>query len=239
MDNGWDRSADAWLALLGQEGDFSRVHVLDAPMMARVVLTGAQSALDVGCGEGRFCRMLAATVPEVIGLDPTRKLLDAARAEGGATYVTGTAEALPFADARFDLVVNYLTLIDIADARRGLREMVRVLRPGGHLLIANLNAWKTGSLTKSENWQRDGDGAATMTVDRYLEEHVHWGEWAGMRIQNWHRPLSFYMTALLDLGLKLTHFDEPRANGGALNEAYNCAPFLMMMEWKKPGERSG
>ena len=200
MDNGWDRSADAWLALLGQEGDFSRAHVLDAPMMARATATGAQSALDVGCGEGRFCRMLAGTVPDVTGLDPTQKLLDAARAAGGATYVNGTAEALPFPDARFDLVVSYLTLIDIADAGQGLREMVRVLRPGGHLLIANLNAWKTGSLAKSESWQRDADGAATMTVDRYLEEHAHWGEWAGMRIQNWHRPLSFYMTALLDLG---------------------------------------
>ena len=52
---------------------------------------------------------------------------------------------MPFPGASFDLVVSYLTLIDIADFRLALQEMVRVLQPGGTLLIANLNSFVTAT----------------------------------------------------------------------------------------------
>lgn len=58
MSDGWDESAQAWIASLGDEGDFGRRHVLDGPMTARVAALGPATALDVGCGEGRFCRIL-------------------------------------------------------------------------------------------------------------------------------------------------------------------------------------
>lgn len=231
-DDGWTRSADAWLALLGREGDFSRAQVLDAPMLDRV--GGARRALDVGCGEGRFCRMMAARVPKVTGLDPTRALLDAARDRGGADFVEGRADNMPFGDGDFDLVVSYLSLIDIPDARAGLSEMVRVLCPGGRLLIANLQGWLTASQTKADGWTRDEDGAASMVIDRYFEAHAFRGAWRGMSILNWHRPLSWYMRELLGFGLELVHFDEPRAEGGPEADRYNRAPYLLMMEWRKP-----
>jgi len=132
---GWDQSAEAWLTVMGSTGDFSRFGVLDAPMLKRVVSSGAQTVLDVGCGEGRFCRIMSEHVPLVTGLDPTRKLLDQARLLGGATYVEGHAEALPFDDGSFHCVVSYLSLIDIADAKRALSEMSRVLKPGGRLMV--------------------------------------------------------------------------------------------------------
>lgn len=236
MDEGWNRSAGAWLALMGRDGDFSRTHVLDAPMLART--RGATRALDVGCGEGRFCRMMAAQVPEVSGLDPTRALLDVARERGAAEFVEGRAEDMPFDDGAFDLVVSYLTLIDIPDARAGLSEMVRVLCPGGRLLIANLQGWLTVAQTKADGWSRDDEGAASMVVDRYFEEHAFRGAWKGMSILNWHRPLAWYMQTLLGLGLELVHFDEPKAEGGAEAERYNRAPYLLMMEWRKPAARA-
>jgi len=43
----------------------------------------------VGCGEGRFCRMMAEFVPQVTGLDPTARLLQEARQQGGAKYIEG------------------------------------------------------------------------------------------------------------------------------------------------------
>ena len=60
MSNGWEASADAWVASQGDEGDFGRRWVMDAPMLERVRRRLWRRALDVGCGEGRFCRMLKA-----------------------------------------------------------------------------------------------------------------------------------------------------------------------------------
>ena len=73
MQSDWEASAEAWIESLGAGGDFSRVAVLDRPMMAAVRQSGAQRALDVGCGEGRFCQMMAEAVPEVVGIDPTAR----------------------------------------------------------------------------------------------------------------------------------------------------------------------
>jgi SAM-dependent methyltransferase len=58
MDNGWQSSADAWVADMGESGDFGRRYVLDPVMLPRAVAGSPRNALDVGCGEGRFCRML-------------------------------------------------------------------------------------------------------------------------------------------------------------------------------------
>jgi len=142
MSDGWDQSSGAWIRSMGDRGDFARAHVLDPVMLERATTRNLKSALDVGCGEGRFCRLLRANHVPVVGIDPTEALLARARLlDPTGHYQSARAENLPFAGASFDLVVSYLTLIDIPDFRSGLREMVRVLRPGGTLLIANINGF--------------------------------------------------------------------------------------------------
>jgi ubiquinone/menaquinone biosynthesis C-methylase UbiE len=58
-------------------------------------------------------------------------------ADGGARFVQGAAEALPFGDASFDLVVSSMSFHHWADQRVGLREVRRVLAPGGLLGLAD------------------------------------------------------------------------------------------------------
>ncbi|MGV8839005.1 MAG: class I SAM-dependent methyltransferase [Bauldia sp.] len=234
MDNGWDASAPDWIAHLGEEGDFGRRYVLDQPMLARVRGRGFRNALDVGCGEGRFCRMLAAEGIAATGIDPTSALLAAAQAhDPRGDYREGVAETLAFPDGAFDLVVSYLTLIDIDGVRAAIPEMARVLRPGGALLIANLTNFNTSSLP--EGWRMDPDGNEVFVVDRYFDERSEWTAWRGIRIRNWHRPLSVYMSLLVDAGLVLRHFAEPEPTiGGPRAERYRRAPWFMMMEWTKP-----
>ena len=128
MNDGWDRSAGAWIAAIGEQGDWGRKHVLDPIMLQRASARRFKRALDVGCGEGRFCRMLQARGIPAVGIDPTEALLAEARKRGPkGEYHCARAESLPFPGASFDLVVSYLTLIDIADFRTALKEMVRVL----------------------------------------------------------------------------------------------------------------
>ena len=240
MTDGWNESAAAWLSEIGGngEGDWSRVAVLDAPMLARVDAGGFKRALDVGCGEGRFSRMLQARGVETIGIEPTRALREAAeQRDPNGTYVDAVAEKLPFKDASFDLVVSYLTLIDIPDYRTALREMTRVLNPGGSLLIANINSFITAGNPDPLGWQRKEDGTPFhFAFDGYLEERADWVAWREMRILNWHRPLSDYMKALLGNGLMLTHFDEPPAveDPFGRSDRYRRAPWFHVMEWRKP-----
>jgi SAM-dependent methyltransferase len=239
MSNGWDNSALAWIESMGEQGDrgdWGRQHVLDPVMMARVAKGGFRKALDVGCGEGRFCRMLRGAGVKAIGIDPTAQLLEmAGQRDPTGDYRLGCAEQLDFADASFDLVVSYITLVDIPDFRAAIREMARVLRPGGSLLVANLTSFT--SACADQGWVKKGDEQHLhYPVDRYLDEHSLWLEFSGIRIENFHRPLSAYMSAFLENGLALRYFAEPDAVSGAgvYRERHHRVPWFVVMEWQRP-----
>ena len=234
-ENGWASSAPAWIRSMGEDGDFSRQYVLDEPMLARVRLMQAKTALDVGCGEGRFCRMLADLGIATVGVDPVEAMIQEAHVRhSGGTYHVGFAESLPCEDDAFDLVVAYLSLIDIDDLDAAVAQMTRVLKPGGRLLIANLSSFATSSASFGKRYCRD-TGEELRPLGQYLKEGKMWFEWDGIRIQNWHRPLSVYMQAFLSKGLTLRHFDEPSPKSGPAErrEAYERMPYLMIMEWEK------
>lgn len=235
-DNGWADSAQAWIADMGEHGDYGRRHVLDPVVRERLSGRGFRQALDVGCGEGRLCRMLSGFGVETVGLDPTLALLDQARRlHSDGLYVEGVAERLPFEDGGFDLVVSCLSLIDIPDFEAAIAEMARVLAPGGTLFVANLTSFSTARVEAPlvERWV----GGSGVRIDRYLEQRSSWEAWRGIRIVNWHRPLSAYMSAFLGAGLRLTHFDEPAPVGGdpAKAERYRGVPWYVVMEWEKAG----
>ncbi len=236
--SGWDESAEAWIAAQGETGDWARRFVLDPAMLQRIAGRGFANALDVGCGEGRFCRLMRRHGIDATGLDPTARLVEVARQrDPEGRYQLGRAEAIAFPDASFDLVVSYLALIDIPDFRAAIAESARVLKPGGTLLIANMTSFVSAG--PADGWVRDADGRRLFfPVDRYLGEWSLRVAWAGIDIENWHRPLSAYMTALLDAGLTLLFFDEPAPTGGDAERAefYRRVPWFLVMEWQKPGE---
>jgi len=237
MDNGWDASANAWIADMGEHGDFGRRYVLDPIMLPRALKLSPRKALDVGCGEGRFCRMLRRHGIEVTGIDPTPALIAAARArDKSGAYSRAAAERLPFGNEAFDLVVSYLSLIDIPDIQAAIPEMARVLRPGGSLLIANLNSFNTACVDMG--WVKDNNGQRLYyPIDNYLEERKMWIEYRGIRIINHHRPLSTYLRTLVNAGLNLTFFDEPTPSPNApaaKARSYGRVPWFLVMEWVKP-----
>src|SRR5262245_7110845 len=99
MLNGWAESANAWIVEQGEAGDYGRRYVLDKPMLDRIPGRGFRTALDVGCGEGRFCRMLADVGVQAVGVDPTENLLlQARRLHPDGDYRNERAEELHFDD---------------------------------------------------------------------------------------------------------------------------------------------
>ncbi len=114
----------------------------------RLETQGAKSILDVGCGAGFTSNALAASGFQVTGVDLSLSSLEAARrhdSSGRATYVHADANHLPFPDAHFDAVCSLDFLEHVEDPARAIREIARVLKPGGlfffHTFNRNWMSW--------------------------------------------------------------------------------------------------
>jgi ubiquinone/menaquinone biosynthesis C-methylase UbiE len=103
----------------------------------RARLQDAGCVLDVGCGTGAITAELARrTRGQVIGVDIDPAMLAFARQhDSGARYEQGDALDLPYPDHHFDIVACHFLLLWLDDPRRGVHEMARVTRSGGHVLI--------------------------------------------------------------------------------------------------------
>lgn len=97
-------------------------------------------ALDVGAGVGGFVAALGELCDQVIALDPEASGLAACRARGARSALCGSGDALPFEERSFDLVCLFDVLEHAADDGAVLREVARVLRPGG-LCFLSVPAW--------------------------------------------------------------------------------------------------
>lgn len=118
-------------------------------LAARFELGGVRSALDVGAGVGHWGTLLLpllAPDATIIGIERDSRWITRAQERATALgiedrcrYVEGVAESLPYDDETFDLVTCQTVLIHVADVSMVIGEMVRVLRPGGLLLVAEPN----------------------------------------------------------------------------------------------------
>jgi len=117
---------------------FSFPRRLDVRMIRPWLRTSAGCMmLDVGCGDGYWTARLARLCgARACGIEVDASAVAAARREHPEhAWRVGRAEDLPFPDGAFDLVVSLSVIQFIADAGRALREMRRVLRPGGRLIL--------------------------------------------------------------------------------------------------------
>lgn len=240
--SGWDDSARAWIETMGEAGDLGRRHVLDPAFRRKLDGRRFRRALDVGCGEGRMCRLLRGFGVETVGIDPTPAMIEEARRrDPSGDYRLAGAEQLPFPDAGFDLAISCLSLIDIPDYRAAITEMARVLQPGGVLLVANLTPLQSAGMGRG--WRFDAESRPKeFGINDYLEEWSAWVEWSDIRILNWHRPLSAYVQAYLAAGLSLISYEDLTPEDGYPVEAaarYARVPWFDLMEWRKIGALAG
>lgn len=124
-----------------QRAFFDPVHQATLALAAGIVHQPA-SVLDVGCGTGKLLRRVRASWPEarLVGVDPANGMIETAqRLTPGAMFFPGMAEALPLQDASIDLALSTLSFHHWQDQAAGVREIARVLRPGGYFVLVDLS----------------------------------------------------------------------------------------------------
>ena len=135
----------------------------------KVVPLASGAVFELGCGGGINQAFYdPAKVTSYAGMDPSAKGLEytreAAQAQGrDADIREGVGEAIPFGDASFDCVVCTFTLCSVGDPGQVLRELHRVLRPGGRLLYAEHGRAPDAGVAKWQNriepvWKRLAGG---------------------------------------------------------------------------------
>ena len=203
----WEREAQNWIRF-AREGD-DAYHEY-SPAFFELVPPPGQATLEVGCGEGRVTRDLAARGHRVTAVDASPTLLAAAEQEmRDAEYVLADAANLPFDNNRFDLVVAYNSLIDIQDMPGAVRQVQRVLTPEGRFCVCVTHPLADAGLFEA----REGD-APFVISDSYLDSrrvacHVE-RDGLEMNFWGWSYPLSDYTRALEEAGFAIEALREPK-----------------------------
>lgn len=133
---------DAWFHTL--HGQY--VYKYESQMINRLLnLTPGAYVLDVGCGTGIYTQELLSKGARVVGVDISPEMLAIAEYkthlhEDRVSFLEADAAKLPFPDNHFDVVISITAMEFFQQPRECLQDMYRVLRPGGHMVVATLNS---------------------------------------------------------------------------------------------------
>lgn len=154
---------------VGGEWDAIRRELFgDAPEAEAAIdlLDPSCTAVDLGCGTGEWSERLAAVVARVIAVDRERSMLHAARQRlaglAHVRFIEAPLDALPIADATADIAICSLVLHHIENPAGAMAEALRILRPGGRLLVMDMVPHVQEELMRSMGHRHPGFSEADM-----------------------------------------------------------------------------
>jgi SAM-dependent methyltransferase len=203
----WDAQAESWGRFAREPGHDAYHERFNFPGFLELVPPPGRRTLDLGCGEGRVGAELARLGHTVIGVDASPAMVELARERHEA--VVADAGALPFEDGAFDLVVAYMSVMNLDDPEAGVREAARVLEPGGRFCVAVTHPFGLVGRFVSEDPDADYviEGSYFEPEDRVWES-----DRGGIRVVFRDRPLPLerLFGALEGAGLVVDALREPR-----------------------------
>ena len=212
---GWNENAQRWADATGEYGDHNKENVLTPVLLELMGDVRGKRVLDAGCGEGYLSRLMARHGAEVVAVDFSRDLLEIAKArtseEGDITYIHANVEALSGVEDRtFDLVVSSMVLQDVPDHLSALREMRRVLKDDGTLVLAIAHP----CFSSDGFWHRSESGEKLFwRTDNYFYETARPQQPmpdAQGKINYFHRTLTTYFRSFKDASFFVENLVEPR-----------------------------
>jgi len=204
----WDAQAGQWIAWARAPGHDSYWRFHRDQFLALLPPPGRRT-LDIGCGEGRLPRDLKERGHHVIGVDASPTLVAAARAlDPGMDIRVADAAALPLGDASVDLAIAFMSLQDIDDMPKAVREVARVLEPGGRFCFAIVHP-----INSAGRFEHRAADAPFVIDGGYLQPFYRSDpiERDGLAVtfHSQHRPLETYFRALEEAGLAVEALREP------------------------------
>jgi len=224
---GWDDVAAWWASRYSAKGDINREWVIDPALFEILGEVRGRKILDAGCGTGYLARLLAKAGASVDGVDLSEKQLDAARADQSRAkldirYHQGDLGDLrSFREGMFDVAVSNIVLQDVRRLPEAVREIHRVLRPGGRFVFSithpSFEAPVPGRwIIEPADSERIED-RQHLAVDRYFDRvAVYWGPPGELLAVGFHRPMRDYFEALHGAGFHVTRYEEPLPKKEAL-----------------------
>lgn len=183
------------------ESNLLNAHYERPAMLGLAGDVDGRRVLDAGCGSGPLAAALQAQGAIVTGVDSSPAMVELARQRLGADadlHVADLGEPLPFEDDVFDDVVASLVLHYLQDWVAPLRELRRVLRPGGRLIL---------SVPHPSAFLVNHRGSDYFALTRYSETFTFGDQEAVLTY--WHRPLHAMTDAFTEAGFRITVVSEP------------------------------
>jgi ubiquinone/menaquinone biosynthesis C-methylase UbiE len=221
----WDDNANIWADHVRQGWDAYREHFNNPAFFEFIGDLSGKTVLDAGCGEGYNTRLLARSGARMTGVDISQRMIELARQEEqreplGIRYeVASFSDLSLFDDESFDAVVSSMALMDGRDFEGAVKEIFRVLRPGGELMFSILHPC---FVTKGYGWICDDDeNPAVITVSDYFAREPWVERWKFSKapgsesvepfaVPRFPRTLSDYLNALIEAGFILKRVAEPQ-----------------------------
>lgn len=253
----WEENAETWTRHSRAGYDIYRDALNTPAFLSILPPVGGLMGLDIGCGEASNTRQLAKLGAKMNGIDIAPTFIRHARATEtveplGIGFAVADATNLPFAAEAFDFAVAFMSLMDIPDQRRALREAARVLRPSGFVQFSITHPCFDPPYRKV---LRDPTGIPRAIevagyfdridgrVDRWWFGTVPPEERARVapfRTPRFDRTLSEWVAMLCGAGLRIEQFAEPCASAelAALEPVVadtRVAPLFLHIRARKPG----
>ena len=240
----WAPVAEWYDQLVGESGSEYHRQVVLPGVMRLLAPKPGEAALDVACGQGVLCRLLAQRGAHVTGVDAAAELIRAARERGGPDaieYRVADARELDFLPAdRFDLAACVLAIQNVHPIAPVFDGVARALRDRGRFVIVMMHPHFRGPKETHWGWDERA-GVQYRRVDRYLEPRktpivAHPGADASQTYTwTFHKPLEAYVKSLRSAGLLVDTIEEwpshktsqPGPRAAAENRARAEIPLFM------------